>query len=104
MRRPVARGLLALALTGVLVLGLAVGLTTPLLFLAPCLLVLAPLLAGRYLGERSLLRLARAVRRRPSRRRPATARARRRPAARALARGGGLIACSLAVRPPPVPA
>jgi hypothetical protein len=105
MRRPVARSLLTLTLIGLLILGLlAVGPTTPVLFVAPWLLVLAPLLAGRYVGERSLRRLARAVGPRRLHRRPAAAPIRRRPAARALARGGGLIGCSLAVRPPPVPA
>lgn len=101
MRRSVARRLLALGLVGSLVIGLLLaGSTTPLLFLAPWLLVLAPLLAGRYLGERSLLRLARGARSRP--RRPRVTRpARRRPAICVLPRGGCLIGSSLAVRPPP---
>jgi hypothetical protein len=101
MRRSVARRLVALSLLGALAIGLLLtGSSTPLLFLAPCLLVLAPLLAGRYVGERSLLRLARGVRRRP--RREAVARpARRGPATRVLPRGGCLIGSSLAVRPPP---
>jgi hypothetical protein len=100
VRRLLVRRLLALALVGGLAFALLVGPTTPLLFAAPWLLLLAPLIAGRYVGERSLLRLARAGRRPPNRR-PAAARARRRPAARAFPRGGGLIGCSLAVRPPP---
>jgi hypothetical protein len=104
MRRSVARRLLALSLIGIVVLAVLVGPTSPVLFVAPWLLVLAPLLAGRYVGERSLLRLARVAGRRPSNRRPAAATARRRPTARALPRGGGLIACSLAVRPPPLAA
>jgi hypothetical protein len=105
MRRPVARRLIALSLLGALVGGLVVtGSTTTLLFLAPWVVVLAPLLAGRYLGERSLLRLARAARHRPPARRLSTRPAARRPSVRGLPRGGRLIACSLAVRPPPAAA
>jgi hypothetical protein len=102
MRRPVARRLVSLGLLVAVAGGLVLtGSTTPLLFLAPWLLVLAPLLAGRYVGERSLLRMARAVRRRPPARRAASRPAPRRPTVRGLPRGGRLIACSLAVRPPP---
>ena len=71
MRRQVARRLVALCLLVGFAAGLAlVGPATPLLFLAPSLLVLAPLLAGRYPGERSLARLARARSRRPLARSP----------------------------------
>jgi hypothetical protein len=108
MRRPVARRLVAqrlgaLGALGVLAAGLLlVGSTTPLLFLAPWLVVLAPLLAGRYLGERSLHRLAgRLARPQTPRRRVATA-IRHGRTAQLLPRGGRLLACSLAVRPPPV--
>jgi hypothetical protein len=106
MFRPVAnrlacRRLVALFLLAALIVGLLAGPSAPLLFLAPWLLVLAPLLAGRYLGERSLLRMARAVPGRPPRARPAAARPRLRPIVRVLPRGGCLLACSLAVRPPP---
>jgi hypothetical protein len=101
-RRLVAQRLVALGALGALAAGLLlVGSTTPLLFLAPWLVVLAPLLAGRYLGERSLHRLAgRLARHRAPRRRVAT------PIAHGLTapllpRGGRLLACSLAVRPPP---
>ncbi|HEX3875064.1 MAG TPA: hypothetical protein VHW26_13005 [Solirubrobacteraceae bacterium] len=102
-RRPVARRLAAVCLVGGLAAGLVIaGSTTPLLFLGPWLLVLAPLVAGRYVGERSLLRLVRHVRRRPAPRRSQASRSPRRPAIRRLPRGGRLLACSLAVRPPPV--
>jgi hypothetical protein len=105
MRRLVARRLLVLTLiVGVVLVLLAVGPTTPVLFMAPWLLVLAPLLAGRYVGERSLHRLARDAGDRRPRRRLGAAVARRRPTSRVLPRGGRLIGCSLAVRPPPVPA
>lgn len=103
MRRQVARRLVALCLLVGFAAGLAlVGPATPLLFLAPSLLVLAPLLAGRYPGERSLARLARARSRRPLARRPAAARIPRRPVVAVLARGGRLLGRSLAVRPPPL--
>jgi hypothetical protein len=71
-----------------------------LLFLAPALLLVLPLLARRYPGERSLLRLA-GRRRAPSAQRRRVQRPPRRPARRVLPRGGALIASSLAVRPPP---
>jgi hypothetical protein len=73
------------------------GLDTGLLFLAPAFVLLLPLLAGRYDGERALTPLA--------------ARARRvvaaafhlaRPRARLVPRGGLLVGCSLAGRAPPV--
>jgi hypothetical protein len=102
MRRLVAWRLVALSLLVALVVGLGLaGSATPLLFLAPSLLVLAPLLAGRYVGERSLIRLARTRRRRPLGRHSAAARIPDRPIVALLARGGRLLGCSLAVRPPP---
>jgi hypothetical protein len=69
---------------------------------APPLLLFALLLRGRYVGEEQILRVVRAVRRRSARRaasRRIPPRARR--ARGAAPRGGLLIACSLAVRPPP---
>jgi len=70
----------------------------------PALGFFLPLLAGRYVGEERLARLAAVVRaRRAVRRAPAAvagAAARLRPAV-VLPRGGRLIAASLAVRPPP---
>jgi hypothetical protein len=77
-----------------------VGVRSDVLLAVPVLLFALPLLAGRYVGEERLARLAAAFV--PIRGRaagsPATA-ARRSP--RALPRGGRLIAASLAVRPPP---
>src|SRR6185295_7600191 len=74
-------------LAGLWLLGLHVGgLDTGLLFLAPAFVLLLPLLAGRYVGERVLAPLRAAVRR-------ATARALRLPrrAARLVPRGGLLV-------------
>jgi hypothetical protein len=79
-------------------LGLHVGgLDTGLLFLAPAFLLLLPLLAGRYVGERALAPL-----RRPLRRTVAAAPHLPRPRARLVPRGGLLVGCSLAGRAPPV--
>jgi hypothetical protein len=67
---------------------------------APVLVFALPLLAGHYVGEERLARLAAAFL--GSRRRPAVTIAphvRRRE--RRLPRGGRLIAAALAVRPPP---
>jgi hypothetical protein len=102
--RPRDRRLLAgLALAAMLLLALLVHHAgTEALLAAPLLALLAPLLAGRYLGEEQIGRLAAA--------RVAAghtvARARRTSAPlRApgvlLPRGGRLLATSLAVRPPP---
>ena len=66
----------------------------------PFVLLVIPLLAGRYLGERHLVRLIGAP---PPRSRRHTAPRGSRPLyARTLPRGGCLIAHSLAVRPPPL--
>jgi len=91
-------GLIAttLALAGSVLLGVH----SDLLLALPVLLFGLPLLAGRYVGEERLARLAAAFvspRRRAAQGVPTTAR--RSP--RALPRGGNLIAASLAVRPPP---
>jgi hypothetical protein len=98
------RPLLAVAVLGVAI-ALAetvAGLDTGLLLLSPALVLLLPLLAGRYLGEETLERLVAA--RAPSGRRVrpvAPLPPRRRPRA-AGRRGGRLIACSLAERGPPM--
>ena len=71
-----------------------------LLALAPLLLLLATLVAGRYVGEERIARLA--ARLRPRRRRPHVARLGcEQPAPVVLPRGGRLIAASLAQRGPP---
>jgi hypothetical protein len=74
---------------------------TGVLYLVPLLVLLVPLAAGRFPGERTLLRIGRGRRARRGAPRPVDdARARRAPS-RLLPRGGGLIATALAVRPPP---
>jgi hypothetical protein len=93
---------LAFAITACWALTLAfAGSTDGLLFLAPALLIVAPLVAGHYVGEGLIERLAdgRArARRRPS----AYAAPAPRPPALWLPRGTGLLAFSLAKRPPPL--
>ena len=81
-----------------------VGVHSDVLLAVPVLLFALPLLAGRYVGEERLARLAAAFV--TARRRAARARCRRPRAARRVAvpRGGRLIAASLAVRPPPAAA
>ena len=73
------------------------GLDTGLLFLAPAFLLLLPLLAGRYPGERAL----RPRRGAPARRPLVLRLTLPRPPARLVARGGLLVGCSLAGRAPP---
>lgn len=94
--------LLALTAVGVLcVLPIVLGAPIDLLLAAPVLLLALPLLGGRYLGEEALDRLVRVA---ASRRRPralASVPSTVRGARVLLARGGALLARSLAVRPPP---
>jgi hypothetical protein len=73
------------------------------LIAAPALLLLLPLVAGRYVGSERLVRLARRVLR-PAHRRGDRPVARRRPDRRPAPRGGLLIAVSLARRGPPASA
>ena len=72
------------------------GLDTGLLFLAPAFVLLLPLLAGRYPGERALTSW-----RAPARRPVAIRFAPPRPRTRLVPRGGLLVGCSLAGRAPP---
>jgi hypothetical protein len=74
-----------------------------LLLLTPALLLCLPLLAGRYVGERTLRRLARP---RPERRRPPAAEsvAALRPRRTVAAHGGLLLARRSAGRAPPAAA
>jgi len=82
--------------------GAVAGIGDGLAMVAPALVLLLPLLAGRYVGEEALerVRLARGA--------PLGRRRRRRPAATVsrdtvlVPRGGLLLASSLATRPPPV--
>jgi hypothetical protein len=97
------RPLLIVAVLGVVV-ALAetvTGLDTGLLLLSPALVLLLPLLAGRYLGADTLERLA-ARRSRPNRRmRPVSAPLPRLRPRATLVRGGRLLAAALAERGPP---
>ena len=106
MMRPMTRRdrQLLFALAG-LTLALAsltlVGVHSDVLLAVPALVFALPLLAGRYVGEQQLARLAAAfVAAAPAPPRPRSCRRARR-APHALPRGGRLIASSLAVRPPP---
>jgi hypothetical protein len=91
----------ALAFTLCWVFALAVtGSTDVLLFLAPALLIAVPLLCGRYFGEELIAKLASRRDRKPRRARPVLSPT---PGAPRTwrPRGKGLIAFSLAKRPPP---
>lgn len=90
---------LAMLLLAVLVHGAGV----EALLAAPPVVLLAPLLAGRYLGERQIERLAasRVPRAHRAARPRRTSIAPRAPRV-LLPRGGRLLATSLAVRPPPL--
>ena len=79
-----------------------VGLHNDVLLCLPVLILVLSLVAGHYVGEEGLNRLA-AGPSQPARRRraPAPVATKRRPSCRPLPRGGQLIAASLAVRPPP---
>jgi hypothetical protein len=79
----------------------ATGISPDVLLAVPALLLLMPLLAGRYVGEDGLARLA-GRREAPRRRTPARLGERRR-ASRVRPRGGRLIAAALAERGPPGP-
>jgi hypothetical protein len=89
----------ALVVAAWTVFALLSGVETGLLYLAPALLLCAPLIFGRYVGEEQLAELAK---RSP---RAAGRRASRLPVPRShvrvMQRGGRLVASSLAKRPPP---
>ncbi len=76
------------------------GSTDTLLFLAPALLIVAPLIAGRYLGEELIAKLV-AKRSRPPRRAALAPAPAPRPPAAWSPRGTRLLAFSRAERPPP---
>jgi hypothetical protein len=98
------RPLLAVAVIGVVV-ALAetvTGLDTGMLLLSPALVLLLPLLAGRYLGEETLERLAARVALPRRRARPASAGIPRHRPRATLVRGGRLLASALAERGPPM--
>jgi hypothetical protein len=94
---------LALAIAVTAALAAILVASAGLLAALPALLAFVPLLAGRYVGADTLERLicARGAIDRRAARRPHVARAARRTL---LPRGGRLMACSLAKRPPPAAA
>jgi hypothetical protein len=77
------------------------GSTDTLLFLAPALLIVAPLITGRYLGEELIAKLVAKRKRRPRRSAVAAAPVPRSPLAWSP-RGTRLLAFSRAERPPPL--
>jgi hypothetical protein len=93
---------LALTVTVCWALALALsGSTDTLLFLAPALLIVAPLIAGRYPGEELIAKLVAKRSRAPRRSAVAPASAPRPPVAWSP-RGTRLLAFSRAERPPPL--
>jgi hypothetical protein len=96
-RRPLAFA----ALTVVWLLGLELlGVEAAVAYLAPALLILLPLLSGRYPGDEALVRVAGRRLRLACRPPQAPPLSRPRPGA-LLPRGGRLVAASLAGRGPP---
>jgi hypothetical protein len=97
------RSLAFAAITVVWLLALELlGVEAALAYLAPALLILLPLISGRYPGDEALVRVA-ARRSRPARRpRQAPPPRRRRRPETLLPRGGRLVAASLAGRGPPL--
>jgi hypothetical protein len=94
-----------LVLSPLLVLAVVLaGLPAEAPLVAPVLVLLAPLLFGRYLGEARITRLRDHIRRPAPRRHasPQRMRLRRTPCV-VLPRGGDLLAAAMAVRPPPGP-
>jgi hypothetical protein len=96
------RSLAFAAVAVVWLLGLELlGVEAAVAYLAPALLILLPLLSGRYPGDEALVRVG-GRRTRPLRRPPPAPPSRRRRAGALLPRGGGLVASSLAGRGPPL--
>lgn len=71
-------------------------------YLAPALMLLAVLAFRRYPGERTLAAVLARHRSRRGRARAPRGAARKRTPRALVARGGRLIGCALAVRPPPL--
>jgi hypothetical protein len=92
----IAFALMACAWT---VLEIVTGGNAGLLYVAPALVVCAPMLLGRYPGEVQLARLAQ--RSCPRRTRRVAASVPSRTHVRVMQRGGRLVGCALAKRPPP---
>jgi hypothetical protein len=100
-RRVTENKALAFTLCGVAALAVT-GSTDVLLFLAPALLIAIPLLGGCYIGEELIVRLA-ARRARPPRRAKSSTALPAPPVPESWRpRGTGLLAFSLAKRPPPL--
>jgi hypothetical protein len=96
------RSLAFAALTVVWLLGLELlGVEAAVAYLAPALLILLPLLSGRYPGDEALVRVAGRLSRRAGRP-PQAPPLRRRRAGALLPRGGRLVAFALAGRGPPL--
>jgi hypothetical protein len=90
------------ALTVVWLLGLELlGVEAAVAYLAPALLILLPLLSGRYPGDEALVRVA-GRRSRPARLAPQAPPFSRPRAGALLPRGGRLVAFALAGRGPPL--
>jgi len=89
------------AASSLLLLAEAAGAGGAFLYLAPVLLLAAPLLAGRFVGETAIERFSRAAPAPVRAARPEPLTARGQGPGRLLPRGGRLMAFSLAVRPPP---
>lgn len=103
LARPARRTLYAgLLVALVLVVGAQVldGVGSGLLYLAPAVALVLPLLAGRFLGADRLTALSAPPVRKPRRAAPALVATGRR-APRTVVRGGRLVACCLARRGPP---
>jgi hypothetical protein len=97
------RSLVFAALTCVWLAGLELlGVEAAVAYLAPALLILLPLIGGRYPGDEALVWAAARRRRRPRTGSPVAVR-RRRAREALLPRGGGLVGAALAGRAPPLP-
>jgi hypothetical protein len=98
-RRRIAVSSFALLVAAWALLERLTGVETGLLYVAPALVLCAPLFCGRYVGERQLAGLAgRSAA--PAIPRPAP-QPMPRSHVRLMQRGGRLVACALAKRPPP---
>jgi hypothetical protein len=90
------------AITSVWTLGMLVlGVGDALIYLAPALLILLPLLTGRYPGDEVLVRASRRAGRRIRRASPAEPLRRHTRSTHLLPRGGRLVGAALAGRAPP---
>ena len=90
----------AMVVAAWVVLQAVTGVELGLAYLAPALVLCAPLAVGCYVGEKQLAELADRSPRRPARR--ARGLPLPRSYVRVMQRGGRLVAASLAKRPPPV--